>query len=312
MKNRNIFIIVVIVLIAAGLLSWKLGSKPPVPISGIPFPGTSTTTSPTGTSNFDQSISDAIITVGYSKDEFGLATNPSQILAKSYIPSCNEGFNYCLYYTGKAYEGTNFESAGIRIQKRTDLGNERVCLNTPPSGFDATKVPDNTNPTNDFSTSIFSNVGDAAAGHYSSGSLYRLFVRKDSSCYEFETRIGQSQFQNYPAGSIKEFTTSDAQNLEAKLNATIDHISLSSAQKVIFPHAPKIEQQIANCGAFPNGSTEHVTNGSRLFITIPKSIYPDVNVKIIPRGVTTRYAYKRRIWQRDWSPRKSKLLDILF
>jgi hypothetical protein len=232
MKNRNIFIIVVIVLIAAGLLSWKLGSKPiPTPDNQVPSSATSTT----GTSNFDQSISDGTITVGYSKNEFGLATNPSQILPKSYIPPCNEGFNYCLYYTGKAYEGTNFESAGVRIQKRTDLGNERMCLNTPPSGFDATKVPDNTNPTDNYSTSIFSNVGDAAAGHYSSGSLYRLFIRKNSSCYEFETRIGQSQFQNYPAGSIKEFTTQDQNDLQKKLKEIVNHVALSSGQKNIFP-----------------------------------------------------------------------------
>src|SRR5437764_619548 len=76
--------------------------------------------------NLDQSISDGTILLNYPSTDFGLAVNPEQILATSYIPPCNPEFNYCLYYNGAEYKGTNFESAGLRIQKRTDMTSERL------------------------------------------------------------------------------------------------------------------------------------------------------------------------------------------
>src|SRR5258708_11997428 len=54
-----------------------------------------------------------------------------------------------------------------------------------------------------YTTSVFSPIGDAAAGHYASGALYRLYLQDSSTCYEFETRLGQTQFANYPAGDRK-------------------------------------------------------------------------------------------------------------
>jgi hypothetical protein len=163
-----------------------------------------------------RSISDGIITLHYD-ETYGLAVTPEQILNKSYIPACDPDFNYCLYYNGTQYQGTNFESAGLRVKKRQDLATESVCLNTPPEGFDSSIVPDKNTSTNAYSMSEFSNVGQGAAGHISQGSLYRLFVRNSSSCYEFETRVGMSQFANYPAGSIKEFTPQDQQNTLSQL-----------------------------------------------------------------------------------------------
>jgi hypothetical protein len=188
------------------------------------------------TAVFDQSISDGTVTVGYSSSDFALATTTDQVSLKSYIPPCSEDFNYCLYYIGTKYVGTNFESAGIRIQKRVDLIDESLCLSTSPSGFDASMKPDIVKD----SWSEFSNVGDAAAGHYAVGSLFRLYVdavgtaSASSTCYEFETRIGQSQFANYPAGAIKEFTTADVSELQTELKQIIDGISVSAGEKGLF------------------------------------------------------------------------------
>jgi hypothetical protein len=174
------------------------------------------------------STSDGTITFTYSPTKFGLATNPAQILPKSYIPACDENFNYCLYYVGNEYIGTNFESAGVRISKRADLPDEQSCLTTPPAGYEYGAISSSTKSADTYSTTVFGGLSDAATGHYSLGSEYRLFVKSNSSCYEFETRIGQSRFENYPAGTIKEFTGADLTKVQADLMDIIHHITLSS------------------------------------------------------------------------------------
>jgi len=183
---------------------------------------------------FNASISDGTVVASYTEGQYGLTTDASQILVKSYIPSCSDPFDYCLYYTGGKYDGTNFESAGLRIAKRADMSTERLCLNTPPSGFSADKKPTASTSTDRYSSSKFSPVGDAGAGHYASGSLFRLYYRQTHSCYEFETRIGQSQFMNYPAGSIKEFTKADQEALSAELRQMLAKVTLSSGDSGLF------------------------------------------------------------------------------
>lgn len=182
-----------------------------------------------------QTISNGTITAAFPPADFGLATNDTQVLVHPYIPPCTPGFDYCLYYIGTAYTGTNFESAGIRIEKRPDLGTKEECLDTPPSGFDASMMPTATSSADAYSASVFGNVGDAGAGHYASGSLYRLYLPVSSSCYEFETRIGQTQFANYPAGTIKEFTSADEAALAGQLKSILDSVTLTSGAKVSFP-----------------------------------------------------------------------------
>jgi len=179
---------------------------------------------------FDQSVSDRAITFTYPSNEFGLAVNQDQILVRSYIPPCDENFDYCLYYNGTAYQGTNFESAGVRIEERIDLTDENSCLNTEPAGYEAVK-PDSTKSGSGYSSSVFANISGAGAGHFAVGSLYRLYVKSNSSCYEFETRIGQTQFANYPPGAIKQFTQNDLRDVQLKLQKIIGQISLPSGEK---------------------------------------------------------------------------------
>lgn len=222
--RAGLAVVVIVAIIAAIAIFHNRATAPVVDTHN----GTATTTS------FDKSISDGTITVGYPSAGWGLATNPTQILVTSYIPSCSQDFNYCLYYTGSEYKGTNFESAGLRIQKRADLATERTCTNTPPEGFDASVQPTSTHSENEYASSVFANVGDAAAGHMASGALYRLYVRSNSSCYEFETRVGQTQYANYPEGSIEQFTTADQAALEAQMQAVLKNISLPSGATNLF------------------------------------------------------------------------------
>ncbi|HVY72856.1 MAG TPA: hypothetical protein VG984_02315 [Candidatus Paceibacterota bacterium] len=226
-STRVGLVVVIVVAIIAAIAIFHNRALAPV----IDTNTTATTT--TGTS-FDKSISEGTITVAYASQNWGLATNQTQILVKSYIPPCSESFNYCFYYIGSDYKGTNFESAGLRIQKRTDLTTERTCTNTPPEGFDASVQPTANHSETEYASSVFASVGDAGAGHVASGSLYRLYVRSNSSCYEFETRVGQTQYANYPEGSIKQFTSADQAALEAEIKNIINNISLPSGTKNLF------------------------------------------------------------------------------
>ena len=183
-----------------------------------------------------QTISDGNITLGYSSKDFVLAKDPSQILVSSTIQPCSEKFDYCLYYNGADYVGTNFETAGLRIQKLTTLSTMPTCLATQPDGFSGL-TPD-TQTVGDYAVSTFSPMSDAGAGHVASGALYRLWYK--NTCYEFQTQIGQSQFANYPAGSIKEFTVADRQELQAKLDALLNGITFPSGEKVMFPAAKRV------------------------------------------------------------------------
>jgi hypothetical protein len=233
-----VFLILIAALTAGFLWLVNSGSQ-----SGVIAPATSTSTStstaptlvlgtPTGTAPAgDQSISDGTITLVYPAGDFGVATTQDQITTKSYIPSCDPDFTYCLYYTGTAYAGSNFDSAGIRVEKRTDLTAQNACLTAPPTGY-ANFTP--TSTTNgDYSVSEFGPIGNAGAGHFAKGTLYRLAY--NGACYEFETRIGQSQFANYPSGSIQQFTNAEQASLQSEIQTIVNSVTLPDGESVTFP-----------------------------------------------------------------------------
>jgi len=242
MSRIGIFIVFVIVIafLAAGFL-WLANSghqnsmiTPANSASGTPSStvptlvlGTPTGTAPAGS----RSVSDGTITLVYPTADFGLVTSSQQITTRSYIPPCDADFNYCLYYIGTAYQGTNFDSVGIRVEQRSDLTTQTACLTTPPTGF-ANFTPTSTT-SGDYAVSEFTPVGNAGAGHFSKGTLYRLAY--NGACYEFETRIGQSQFANYQSGTIQQFTDADEANLQAEIVGILNGITLSSGETVAFP-----------------------------------------------------------------------------
>lgn len=159
--------------------------------------------------------------VSYPAD-FGLAVTQEQLLVSSQIPPCEQGFNYCVYLDSDEFVGTNFASAGLRIDQRADLASEADCMLTQPSGY-ADLVPVVAGAS-DYATTMFAGVGQGAAGHFSQGSLGRLYF--DSVCYEFETRIAQARYENFPQGSVEEYDAEDLAKTEVRLLGLLDSVTL--------------------------------------------------------------------------------------
>lgn len=68
----------------------------------------------------------------------------------------------------------------------------------------------------------------------------------------------------------------------------IDTSTSTTTESQINP-IDQLENRLIACNAFPNGSTQEVVETSRMFINIPKDIYPDVNLAILTDGVTVGY-----------------------
>lgn len=213
--KSTIIIFIVLVLLGAGLLIWKNPKEQTIeytPEDNTPL----------------QTLSDGTLEFVYPEN-FGLAATKDQVLVSSYIPPCNEGFDYCFYYNGTEFEGTNFESAGIRIQKMPKFIESNTCINTSPEGYK--KGPDGVASSTNYSSSIFSNIGDAAAGHYANGEIYRIFT--NNKCYEIETRIGETQFANYEPGTVEKFEESDRDKVYTYFNSLLTNITLIPTQEKI-------------------------------------------------------------------------------
>lgn len=230
-------VIAIIVIVIVGLAAWWVYQTNSGYQATTQSPGATSTPAAVGPT-FDQNISDGDVALSFPSADFGLATNQQQLSSvHSYIPPCDEGFEYCLYYINTStYAGTNFETAGLRIEKRPDLDTESLCLNTPPAGFDPSIQPSATSSADTYSTSVFDNVGGAAAGHTAADTLYRVYDKTDGSCYEFDARVGQSEFGNYPSGTIQQFTSADETALQSELGQIVETLTLaSSGEPIIFP-----------------------------------------------------------------------------
>lgn len=214
----------VLVALAIALGTYVALTKPEAP---APSPAATSTAIA-----YDSTISDETITIGYPAPEFGLAVRREQLPA-SYIPACDDGFSYCVYYAGDRHEGTNFESAGVGVRRRDDLAGREACVSTPPEGYDelAPLVASSTS----HAAATYWPVGDAGAGHYARGAVYRLSVA--DRCYELESRVGESQFANFEPQAIREFTASDRDALEAELRRIVEAVELPDGSRAAFPPA---------------------------------------------------------------------------
>ncbi len=217
MNKVLIWIGVCIVLVVGAFFIFK-NSVPPETQGTVPQPSKDTLT-----------LSGGDITLVLPVD-FGLATSAEQVPVKSYIPPCSEGFEYCFYYNNPQFQGTNFESAGLSIRHRAGLSTQDACVTTMPDGYNNTEHV--TQSAEGYRAAMFA-VGDAGAGHYASGKVYRIAL--STTCYEFETRIGETQFANYSPGSIKEFTATDRATVELALARILEHATLSSGATIVFP-----------------------------------------------------------------------------
>lgn len=193
-------------------------------------------------------------------EEFGLAVNQDQLLVSSYIPVCDEGFDYCLYLGGDEYEDTNFDGAGIRVSLRDDMSYESDCMLTPPSGF--SDLTPHVAGSRDHVMTRFGQVGQGAAGHFTNGTLYRLYY--DGTCYEFETRIAQAQFGNYPEGAVERFSDDDAAQVRAEFRAVMASVSLPDGREDLWsgdvPDVAEPSDPAQNVHAFAPEPEELVTS----------------------------------------------------
>lgn len=126
-----------------------------------------------------------------------------------YIPPCSEDYTTCLYYSGNEFKGTNFDSAGLSIHVITD-----ATKDTCEAYTGSFTLPDTTITTEKAGgvTLFVAKSGDAGAGHVAEETLYRTY--HNNTCLEAVARTGYTQFGNYPAGSIEEFTDTDKKQLE--------------------------------------------------------------------------------------------------
>lgn len=232
-KGTIITIIIIIAVIIIAWIAYQASSGNPTSTTA-----TSTTTGiATTTPTLDQTLSDGTVSLSYPSSDFGLATPQQPITKNSYIPPCDPGFDDCLYYIGTTYAGTNFDSAGIGITKRTSFATQTQCLNNEPTGYNGLTPTITTYSS--YSISEFGSqahpISNAGAGHFASDIVYR--VATTAGCYEFDTRVSQSDYGNYPSGSIQQFTTAEQAALQSEILQILDTLTLPSSTSVAFPQS---------------------------------------------------------------------------
>lgn len=164
---------------------------------------------------------------------YGLATSFTQVAALAVIPPCDQSFDYCVFRTQPPVANSNFESAGVAVTKRSDLTASSTCLTTPPSGYAGLHAT--TTPQTGYATSVFMPVGGGAAGSYASGAVYRLWY--GTTCYQFETRVAEAQYANYPAGTKTLFTATARANVIRELKGILASVRINGGTRVVFPGA---------------------------------------------------------------------------
>lgn len=152
-----------------------------------------------------------------------LAVTAEQLLDRSTIPACAEGFDYCFYLPAARAAGTNLSAAGVRVERLGGLGAEISCLLAQPAG--RAGLQPGVVRAGSYSTARFGELGEGAAGSYSRGELYRLWT--GAACYEFELRQVLTRFENYPSGAVTEFTAADQAELGEVLEGVVRSVSLA-------------------------------------------------------------------------------------
>ncbi len=175
-----------IIIFAAVLLLAAACNKSPAAQNGQKVPTPSP--EPDQTSNWNSYTSPQKF--GFSikyPDNFGFNTDLRKIIPQSYIPICDEGVKTvagCIYYSGRDYEGTNFDSAGVEIAIIKGLKTPAECYligTAEPKKVLINGV--------EFA---YAEQNEGAAGHFSSDRIYR--------------RVAFTNLDNYEPGTIKKFS----------------------------------------------------------------------------------------------------------
>lgn len=175
-------------------------------------------------STSEETITDIALnySLSYPTDFTKLGTDErAELNTLGYIPPCTEDYNTCLYYSGERYTETNFDSAGLSAHI-IEATNRESC-----EAFTGSYLLPNTDiSTENLNGNTFSvaRSGDAGAGHIAEETLYRTY--HNDICLEIVTRIGYTQFANYPEGTIKEFTENNREDLMNDMKNIIRTLSL--------------------------------------------------------------------------------------
>lgn len=198
-------------------------------------------------------VAGGVVTLTYPA-ELALATTGQPLPIASTIPPCDDGFDYCFYMPEGAFAGTNFRAAGMSVTLRKGLTSRLSCLLAQPDGYQDLQpglvVPmresvgqdvggsaerDSTAETGGGApagpaTSRFGGLGEGAAGTYYNGEERRLFVA--GACYEFTTRVVESQFGNYPEGAVKEYTAEQRGATLARFDEVLANATVTVGDEV--------------------------------------------------------------------------------
>ncbi|HZW99666.1 MAG TPA: Gmad2 immunoglobulin-like domain-containing protein [Trueperaceae bacterium] len=157
--------------------------------------------------------------------ELALAVTQEQLLVEASPPPCDPGFTYCFYLPEEAYAGTNLRSAGLAITRRQDLRAMTSCLLAQPAGW--TELQPDVRMGEELDTSRFGDVGQGSAGSFTRGDVLRLFDGEE--CWELETRLGLTRFENYAPGTVEEFTSEDEAAVLELIWSVLDSTSVDGA-----------------------------------------------------------------------------------
>ncbi|MFA5551820.1 MAG: Gmad2 immunoglobulin-like domain-containing protein [Trueperaceae bacterium] len=167
--------------------------------------------------------------------DLALAATPEQLTTISTIPACSQPFDYCLYLPEDASAGTNLSAAGLRVSHRPELTAEVSCLLAQPGGWQDMQPGVLRLPA--ASTSRFGDLSEGAAGSYSLGEVRRLWT--GTNCYEFESRLVLTRFENYEQGTVTEFTSQQQTALHQELLALVESATLVGEHLVEWPLAKR-------------------------------------------------------------------------
>jgi hypothetical protein len=152
-------------------------------------------------------------TLRYSKD-FTLCAGGldyCEVTSRSYVPVCDDNVVDCLVYTGKEYEGTNFEGAALSVNVLRDRRTEQDC-----NELDIGQNPTKTKVINGVRFH-YGMAGYGGLGHWVGRAKYRALY--DKVCFELAVNVAGVNSANFEPGTIKEF---DESKLDKQLDATVN------------------------------------------------------------------------------------------
>ena len=154
---------------------------------------------------------------------FGVHTGKGEL--GGYIPICHDDSLVCITYPLGRYKGTTFNGASMEVTL-LPAKTEQACTN--PGKYEVSTLSeaefriDSNSPSRMINGVRFLQArdGGAASNHNIAADLYRGFTH--GRCYELAVRVTFTNFAVYQAGTIREFTSADKEQVNAQLKQILD------------------------------------------------------------------------------------------